>query len=233
MAIMELAYYGSLDDQIFLFGTLEDLKHLIDITHGHRVSILLYVVHSHASKNADDGLNIWDVTDSYFHFSSQGTHSLWDSRFFNYTSWEVLCFFLTNLRMWLNVYGFDRFRFDCVTSILYHRRRLGQGFSGGYHDNFGLNTDTDALVYLVLANQLIHQVVPDASPVVEDVSGILGLCLSVSLTVQMLTTTVKSQCKFCRYVGHCYGLRHQWSRDIGGDSDRGEEVHPEEGAAFH
>jgi hypothetical protein len=32
--------------------------------------------------------------------------------------------------MWVDVYGFDGFRFDGVTSMLYHSRGLGQGFSG-------------------------------------------------------------------------------------------------------
>jgi len=189
MAVMEHAYYGSFGYQVTSFfaassryGTPEDLKRLIDTAHGLGLTVLLDVVHSHACKNVDDGLNMWDGTDScYFHSGSRGTHSLWDSRLFNYTSWEVLRFLLSNLRMWLDVYGFDGFRFDGVTSMLYHSRGLGQGFSGGYHEYFGLNTDTEALVYLMLANQLIHQVVKDAITVAEDVSGMPALCVPVSM----------------------------------------------------
>ena len=32
-----------------------------------------------------------------------------------------------NFRMWVDVYGFDGFRFDGVTSMLYHSRGLGDG----------------------------------------------------------------------------------------------------------
>jgi 1,4-alpha-glucan branching enzyme len=32
--------------------------------------------------------------------------------------------------MWVDVFGFDGFRFDGVTSMLYHSRGLGEGFSG-------------------------------------------------------------------------------------------------------
>jgi len=189
MAVMEHAYYGSFGYQVTSFfaassryGTPEELKRLIDSAHGLGLTVLLDVVHSHACKNVDDGLNMWDGTDScYFHTGARGTHQLWDSRLFNYTSWEVLRFLLSNLRMWLDVYGFDGFRFDGVTSMLYHSRGLGQGFSGGYHEYFGLNTDTDALVYLMLANQLIHQVVPSAITVAEDVSGMPALCLPVDM----------------------------------------------------
>jgi 1,4-alpha-glucan branching enzyme len=42
----------------------------------------------------------------------------------------VLRFLLSNLRMWVDVFGFDGFRFDGVTSMLYHSRGLGEGFSG-------------------------------------------------------------------------------------------------------
>ena len=65
----------------------------------------------------------------YFHSGGRGTHQLWDSRLFNYYEWEVLRFLLSNLRMWVDVFGFDGFRFDGVTSMLYHSRGA-QGFSG-------------------------------------------------------------------------------------------------------
>ena len=52
-------------------------------------------------------------------------------------------------------------RFDGVTSMLYHSRGIGQGFSGDYNEYFGLGTDTEALVYLMLANHLLHTVSKD------------------------------------------------------------------------
>ena len=105
---------------------------------------------------------------------------MWDSRLFNYYSWEVLRFLLSNLRLWTTVYGFDGFRFDGVTSMLYHSRGLGQGFSGDYNEYFGLNTDTEAYVYLMLANDLLHKLSPNMVTVAEDVSGMPALCRPVS-----------------------------------------------------
>ena len=78
MAIMEHAYYGSFGYQVTSFfapssryGTPEELKELIDTAHGLGLSVLLDIVHSHASKNIEDGLNMWDGTDSgYFPASS-------------------------------------------------------------------------------------------------------------------------------------------------------------------
>lgn len=45
-----------------------------------------------------------------------------------YFSWEVLRFLLSNLRMWIEDYRFDGFRFDGVTSMLYHHHGIGERF---------------------------------------------------------------------------------------------------------
>ena len=69
MAIMEHAYYGSFGYQVTSFfaassryGTPDALKRLIDVAHGMGIFVMLDVVHSHASKNVDDGLNMFDGT---------------------------------------------------------------------------------------------------------------------------------------------------------------------------
>lgn len=41
-------------------------------------------------------------------------------------SWEVLRFLLSNLRWWMEEYRFDGFRFDGVTSMLYHHHGIGK-----------------------------------------------------------------------------------------------------------
>lgn len=40
--------------------------------------------------------------------------------------------------------------------MLYHSRGIGEGFSGHYDEYYGLNVDTEALVYLMLANDIVH-----------------------------------------------------------------------------
>ena len=52
----------------------------------------------------------------------QGDHSLWDSKVFDYTKWEVLRFLMSNLRWYVEEYRIDGFRFDGITSMLYHHR---------------------------------------------------------------------------------------------------------------
>ncbi|VDO23675.1 unnamed protein product [Heligmosomoides polygyrus] len=71
-------------------GPPDDVKYLVDKAHSMGISILLDVVHSHASKNVADGLNEWDGTEGcYFHTGPRGTHTLWDSRLFDYTQYVV------------------------------------------------------------------------------------------------------------------------------------------------
>ena len=182
MAIQEHPYYGSFGYQVSSFfaassrfGTPEELMALIDTAHGHGLLVLLDLVHSHAVKNINEGLNQFDGTDHhYFHAGARGQHPAWDSLCFDYGKWEVLRFLLSNVCFWLEEYRFDGFRFDGVTSMLYLDHGLGQGFSG-YDDYFPPRVDEDAVTYLQLANQLTHTLRPQALNIAEDVSGMVGL----------------------------------------------------------
>ncbi|CAI5508118.1 unnamed protein product [Closterium sp. Naga37s-1] len=192
MAVAEHSYYASFGYHVTNFfavssrsGTPEDLKYLVDTAHSLGIRVFMDLIHSHASNNASDGLNGFDfgqsAADSYFHTGERGYHRLWDSRCFNYSNWEVLRFLLSNLRYWLEEFQFDGFRFDGVTSMLYHHRGIGMSFSGDYHEYFSTSTDVDAVVYLMLANDLIHGVRPDATTIAEDVSGMPTLGLPVPI----------------------------------------------------
>ncbi|XP_078416543.1 1,4-alpha-glucan-branching enzyme isoform X3 [Cetorhinus maximus] len=187
MAIMEHAYYASFGYQVTNFfaassryGTPDELKELIDVAHSMGLFVLLDVVHSHASKNTEDGLNLFDGTDScFFHSGTRGTHLLWGSRLFNYSNWEVMRFLLSNLRWWVEEYYFDGFRFDGVTSMLYHHHGIKVAFSGGYSEYFGLQNDDDSLAYLMLSNYMLHSFYPDFITIAEDVSGMPTVCRPV------------------------------------------------------
>jgi 1,4-alpha-glucan branching enzyme len=189
MAIMEHAYYASFGYHVTgffaassRFGTPDELKALVDRAHELGLSVIMDVVHSHASKNVQDGINNFDGTDhQYFHSvaSGRGEHPLWDSRLFDYGAFEVMRFLLSNLRWWIDEYRFDGFRFDGVTSMLYSHHGSGVGFSGSYDDYFGPAVDGDAVAYLTLANALLHDpaiISPPALTVAEDVSGMPTLC---------------------------------------------------------
>ena len=187
MAIMHHANYASFGYHVnnffaisSLFGTPEELMELIDKAHEMGLFMIMDIVHSHASSNVDDGFNNWDGTDYlYFHGGKMGHHSLWDSRLFNYSSYETLRFLLSNCAYYSEKFRFDGFRFDGITSILYRNHGIRYSFSGDYNEYFSDNFDEDGGVYLMLANKLLHQINPDAITIAEDVSGMPGLCLTV------------------------------------------------------
>ncbi len=182
MAVQEHPYYGSFGYHVSSFfapcsrfGTPEDLKFLIDTAHGMGIAVLLDVVHSHAVKNMAEGLNDFDGSgNQYFHEGERGNHPGWDSKCFDYGRPEVRQFLLSNVRYWLEEFRFDGFRFDGVTSMLYHSR--GMRAFGSYDDYFGSDADEDAVLYLQLAAKLIQELKPGAIAIAEDMSGMPGLC---------------------------------------------------------
>jgi 1,4-alpha-glucan branching enzyme len=182
MAIQEHPYYGSFGYHVSSFfaassrfGTPEELKTLIDEAHRLGIAVIIDLVHSHSVSNELEGLSCFDGTlYQYFHEGVRGQHEAWDSRCFDYGKSQVLHFLLSNCRFWLDEYHIDGFRFDGITSMMYHHRGLGTAF-GSYDAYFGGDVDNDALAYLALANKLIHELTPNAITIAEDVSGMPGL----------------------------------------------------------
>ena len=144
------------------------------------LKVIIDLVHSHASNNVMDGINKFDGTDHcYSHAGPRGYHSAWDSMVFDYSKYEVKRFLLSNLAWWLDEYHVDGFRFDAVTSILYHHHGIGKSFSGNINEYFGMDNDVDGIVYLMLANTLIKKIRPHAITIAEDVSGMPTLCRAI------------------------------------------------------
>jgi 1,4-alpha-glucan branching enzyme len=182
MAVQEHPYYGSFGYHVSSFfapssrfGTPEELKELIKTAHSVGIAVIMDLVHSHAVKNLLEGLAMFDGTDyQYFHAGNRGNHPGWDSKLFNYGKWEVQQFLLSNIRYWLEEFHFDGFRFDGVTSMLYHHH--GNVAFSNLDKYFDLDVDKEAITYLSLANTLAKQIKPDCILIAEDVSGMPGLC---------------------------------------------------------
>ena len=186
MAIMDHPYYASFGYQVSSFfavaswfGTPDDLKDLINTAHSMGIAVLIDLVHSHAIKNTVEGMDKFDGTDyQFFHSGKKGHHPAWDSRLFDYGKHKVMHFLLSNIKFWLEEYHFDGFRFDGVTSMLYHHKGLGVAFSD-YKKYFSMDTDLESVTYLQLANELIKEVKSDAVSIAEDMSGMPGMCIPI------------------------------------------------------
>ena len=184
MAIQEHPYYGSFGYHVSnffcpssRFGTPEDLKYLVNKAHTMGITVIMDIVHSHAVKNLAEGLNDFDGSDhQYFHAGGRGYHEGWDSKLFDSGKWEVKKFLLSNVRNWLEEFHFDGYRFDGVTSMLYFHH--GHSSFDHYDKYFKEGVDWDAVTYMQLANEVIHQFKKNSISIAEDVSGMPGLCRS-------------------------------------------------------
>ncbi len=186
MAIQEHPYYGSFGYHVSSFfavssrfGTPEELKSLIDEAHRRGIAVIMDIVHSHSVKNENEGLgNFAGDPCQYFCQGGRREHPAWDSLCFDYGRNEVIHFLLSNCKYWMEEYHFDGFRFDGVTSMLYYSHGLGENFTS-YADYYNGHQDDNAITYLTLANDLIHEVNKKAITIAEDVSGMPGLAVPV------------------------------------------------------
>ncbi|MDO5570414.1 MAG: alpha amylase C-terminal domain-containing protein [Bacteroidales bacterium] len=186
MAIQEHPYYGSFGYHVSSFfapssryGTPDELKQLIDEAHKLGMTVIMDIVHSHAVKNENEGLGKFDGSlDQYFYADGRREHPAWDSLCFDYGKNQVVHFLLSNCKYWMEVFKFDGFRFDGVTSMIYNNHGLGQDF-GSYDDYYNAGQNGDAICYLTLANKLIHEVNPKAITIAEEMSGMPGVGVNV------------------------------------------------------
>lgn len=187
MAVQEHPFYGSFGYHVSSFfapssrfGTPDELKELIDTAHSMGLRVIMDLVHSHSVKNTNEGLGMQDGNPGlYFHTGARRNHVAWDSLCFDYGSPYVIHFLLSNCKYWIEEYGFDGFRFDGVTSMIYFDHGLGRNFTS-YDQYFDGNEDGDAITYLTLANKMIHEISPDAVTIAEEMSGMPGIAAPVN-----------------------------------------------------
>ena len=188
MAIQEHPFYGSFGYHVSSFfaassrfGPPEDLKKLIDRAHMAGLRVIMDLVHSHSVRNVNEGLGLFDGSEGqYFHTNERRFHVAWDSLCFDYAKDNVIHFLLSNCRYWLEEYKFDGFRFDGITSMIYYDHGLGKDFTS-YNEYFDGNQDEDALIYLFLANKMIHSFKPGALTIAEEMSGMPGLAANTAI----------------------------------------------------
>ena len=155
---------------------IEELKELVRRAHELGLGVIMDLVHAHYVKNLNEGINELDGTDHHYSLPGKaGYQPYWDSMLFDYGKDEVQHFLLSNVKYWLDEFHFDGYRFDGVTSMIYHHH--------GYVDFdcrerfFDAGVNGDALTYLTLANRLVHDFRAGDVTIAEDVSGMPGMCI--------------------------------------------------------
>ncbi|KAK6154438.1 hypothetical protein DH2020_008686 [Rehmannia glutinosa] len=133
------------------YGTPEDFKRLVDEAHdllgGLGLLVFLDIVHSYAAADEMVGLSFFDgANDCYFH------------------SGEV----------WMVEYQIDGFHFHSLASMMYTHNGFAT-FTGDMEEYCNQYVDNDALMYLILANEILHVLHPNIVTIAEDlVSTLIG-----------------------------------------------------------
>ncbi|KAH9622869.1 hypothetical protein KSS87_007872 [Heliosperma pusillum] len=158
------------------YGTPEDFKRLVDEAHGLGLLVFLDIVHSYSAADEMVGLSLFDGTnDCYFHTGKRGHHKYWGTRIFKYGDVDVLQFLLSNLTWWIEQYHIDGFQFHSIPSMIYTHNGFAT-FTGDLEEYCNQYVDRDALMYLILANDILHALHPNIITIAEDATLYPGLC---------------------------------------------------------
>ncbi|XP_020575032.1 1,4-alpha-glucan-branching enzyme 3, chloroplastic/amyloplastic isoform X2 [Phalaenopsis equestris] len=155
------------------YGTPDDFKRLVDEAHGLGLLVFLDIVHSYAAADELVGLSLYDGSnDCYFHSGKRGHHKHWGTRMYKYGDVDVLHFLLSNLKWWVTEYLIDGFNFHSLSSMFYTHNGFAT-FSGEMEEYCNQYVDKDALIYLILANEMLHDVHPNIITIAEDIVDVL------------------------------------------------------------
>lgn len=158
------------------YGTPEDFKQLVDEAHGLGLMVFLDIIHSYAAAEEMVGLSLFDGSnDCYFHSGKRGHHKFWGTRMFKYEDLDVLHFLLSNLNWWIEEYHIDGFHFHSLSSMIYTHNGFAS-FTGDMEQYCNQYVDKDALLYLILANEVLHALHPNVITIAEDATLYPGLC---------------------------------------------------------
>ncbi|XP_027340732.1 1,4-alpha-glucan-branching enzyme 3, chloroplastic/amyloplastic isoform X2 [Abrus precatorius] len=158
------------------YGTPEDFKRLVDEAHGLGLLVFLEIVHSYAAADEMVGLSMFDGSnDCFFHSGKRGQHKFWGTKMFKYGDLDVLHFLLSNLSWWIVEYQIDGFQFHSVSSMMYTHNGFAS-FTGNLEEYCNQYVDKDALLYLILANEILHVLYPNIITIAEDATFYPGLC---------------------------------------------------------
>ncbi|KAK6934488.1 Alpha-amylase/branching enzyme, C-terminal all beta [Dillenia turbinata] len=158
------------------YGTPEDFKRLVDEAHGLGILVFLDIVHSYSAADEMVGLALFDGSnDCYFHTGKRGHHKYWGTRMFKYGDHDVLQFLISNLNWWIVEYHIDGFQFHSLPSMMYTHNGFAS-FTGDLEEYCNQYVDKDALLYLILANEMLHFLHPNLITIAEDATLYPGLC---------------------------------------------------------
>ncbi len=111
------------------YGTMNELKQLIDTLHQNQIGVILDFVPVHFAID-DYALAKYDGSALYEYPHSDVGYSEWGSHNFMHSRGEVRSFLQSNANYWLQEYHFDGLRMDAISRIIYWQGDEHRGENG-------------------------------------------------------------------------------------------------------
>lgn len=141
------------------YGTLEDLKYLVDQLHQHGIGVIFdfvpvhFVMDNYALRNFD-GTSLYEYAESYDAFSQWGTAN------FDLYKEEVRSFLMSAAAYWLGEFHGDGLRMDAISNVIYWQGDKQRGCNEG------------ALTFIRRMNYLLHRKFGEVILIAEDSSDL-------------------------------------------------------------
>jgi 1,4-alpha-glucan branching enzyme len=185
MPITEYPYDGSWGYQCTGFfaatsryGTVQELKNLINELHKNDIGVILDWVPSHFPADAH-GLYMFDGTHTYEYADMRkGFHKDWNSYIFNYDRAEVRSFLLSSAHFWLKEYHIDGLRVDAVNSII--RLDFSRAEGEWVPNAKGGNDNEEAISFLQDFNEMVYREFEGVQTIAEEASDWSGITKEIS-----------------------------------------------------
>ena len=158
-------------------GSPDDLRHLVDVAHGHGLGVILDWVPAHFPRD-DFALARFDGTALYEHEDPRrGEHPDWGTLVFNHGRNEVRNFLVANALYWLEEFHVDGLRVDAVASMLYldYSREPG----GWVPNRYGGREDLDAIGFVRELTTVVAEEHPGALVMAEESTAWPGVTAPV------------------------------------------------------
>ncbi|MBO7682613.1 MAG: 1,4-alpha-glucan branching protein GlgB, partial [Clostridia bacterium] len=108
------------------YGTMDQLKQLIENCHKNDIGVLLDFVPVHFAVD-DYALEKYDGTALYEYPHPDIGYSEWGSHNFNHSKGEVQSFLMSNANYWLKEFHFDGLRIDALSNLIYWQGNKDRG----------------------------------------------------------------------------------------------------------
>ena len=144
------------------YGSLHELKELIDKCHQSDIGVILDFVPVHFAVD-DYGLAEYDGTALYEYPHIDVGYSEWGSKNFMHSRGEVQSFLQSCAMYWVKEYHFDGIRIDALSNIIY------------WHGNKDKGVNRNAVEFIKYMNGQLKQRFPDIMLIAEDSTAYPGV----------------------------------------------------------